>query len=143
MAIVRNGEAEWKGGVPDGAGSVSVQSGAFKANYGFKSRMEDGPGTNPEELIGAAHAACFSMALSLALTQAGHVPERIHTKAKVHLEKTDAGYSIPLIELHTEATVPGIDDAQFQELATATKSGCPVSKALSAVEMTLEAKLLG
>jgi osmotically inducible protein OsmC len=141
MAIVRNGEAEWKGGVPDGAGSVSVQSGAFKASYGFKSRMEDGPGTNPEELIGAAHAACFSMALSLALSKAGHVPDRVHTVARVHLEKYEGGYRIPLIELKTEATVPGIDDEEFQKLALATKSGCPVSKALSAVEMTLEAKL--
>lgn len=142
MAIVRKGEAEWKGGVPEGSGSVSVQSGAFKGTYGFKSRMEDGPGTNPEELIGAAHAACFSMALSLALAQAGHVPTRVHTTARVHLEKRDGGYMIPLIELETEAEVPGIENAEFQKLATATKTGCPVSKALSAVEMKLTAKLL-
>lgn len=142
MAIVRNGEAEWKGGVPQGSGSVSVQSGAFKGSYGFRSRMEDGPGTNPEELIGAAHASCFSMALSLALTQAGHPPTRVHTTAKVHLEKGDAGYSIPLIELETEGEVPGIDDAKFQELAKAAKTGCPVSKALAAVDITLSAKLL-
>ena len=142
MANVRKGEAEWKGGVPDGSGSVSVQSGAFKGTYGFKSRMEDGPGTNPEELIGAAHAACYSMALSLALTQAGHVPESVHTTSKVHLEKRDGGYMIPLIELETEGKVPGISDEEFQKLATATKTGCPVSKALAAVEMTLSAKLL-
>jgi osmotically inducible protein OsmC len=142
MAIVRKGEAEWKGGVPDGSGSVSVQSGAFKGTYGFKSRMEDGPGTNPEELIGAAHSACFSMALSLALTQAGHPPTRVHTTANVHLEKGDSGYSIPLIELETEGEVPGIDNEEFQKLATATKSSCPVSKALSAVEMKLKATLL-
>jgi lipoyl-dependent peroxiredoxin len=142
MPIVRKGEAEWKGGVPDGSGSVSVQSGAFKGTYGFKSRMEDGPGTNPEELIGAAHAACFSMALSLALAQAGHVATRVHTTAKVHLEKRDAGYVIPLIELETEGDVPGISDEEFQKLAIATKSGCPVSKALSAVDMKLTAKLL-
>jgi lipoyl-dependent peroxiredoxin len=142
MAIVRKGEAEWKGGVPEGSGSVSVQSGAFKGTYGFKSRMEDGPGTNPEELIGAAHAACFSMALSLALAQAGHVATRVHTTAKVHLEKRDAGYMIPLIELETEGEVPGITDEEFQKLASATKSGCPVSKALSAVDMKLTARLL-
>ncbi|HMM65766.1 MAG TPA: OsmC family protein [Dokdonella sp.] len=142
MATVRKGEAEWKGGVPEGSGNVSVQSGAFKGTYGFKSRMEDGPGTNPEELIGAAHAACFSMALSLALAQAGHVPKRVHTIAKVHLEKRDSGYMIPLIELETEGEVPGISNEEFQKLATATKTGCPVSKALSAVEMKLSAKLL-
>lgn len=141
MAIVHKGEAEWKGGVPDGSGSVSVQSGAFKGTYGFKSRMEDGPGTNPEELIGAAHAACYSMALSLALAQAGHVPTSVHTTSKVHLEKRDDGYMIPLIELVTEGDVPGISDDEFQKLATATKTGCPVSKALAAVEMTLSAKL--
>lgn len=142
MTIVRTGEAQWKGGVPDGAGHVSVQSGAFKASYGFKSRMEEGPGTNPEELIGAAHAACFSMALSLALTRAGHVPDHVHTVAKVHLEKYERGYRIPLIELKTEVRAPGIGDEEFQTLATATKSGCPVSKALSAVEMKLVATLL-
>lgn len=142
MAIVRKGEAEWKGGVPEGSGSVSVQSGAFKGSYGFKSRMEDGPGTNPEELIGAAHAACYSMALSLALAQAGHVPTRVHTIAKVHLEKRDGGYMIPLIELETEGEVPGIGNEEFQKFAIATKTGCPVSKALSAVDMKLTAKLL-
>ncbi|HOX71656.1 MAG: OsmC family protein [Dokdonella sp.] len=142
MAIVRKGEAEWKGGVPEGSGSVSVQSGAFKGTYGFKSRMEDGPGTNPEELIGAAHAACYSMAFSLALAQAGHVATSVRTTSKVHLEKRDGGYMIPLIELETEGNVPGISDEQFQKLATATKTGCPVSRALAAVEMTLVAKLL-
>ncbi len=142
MTTVRKGEAEWKGGVPEGSGSVSVQSGAFKGTYGFKSRMEDGPGTNPEELIGAAHASCYSMALSLALAKAGHVPKSVHTISKVHLEKRDEGYMIPLIELVTEGDVPGISDEEFQKLADATKTGCPVSKALAAVEMTLSAKLL-
>ncbi|HET9033235.1 MAG TPA: OsmC family protein [Dokdonella sp.] len=142
MTTIRKGEAEWKGGVPEGSGSVSVQSGAFKGSYGFKSRMEDGPGTNPEELIGAAHASCYSMALSLALAQAGHVAKSVRTISKVHLEKRDGGYMIPLIELVTEGDVPGIDNEQFQKLAEATKTGCPVSKALAAVEMTLSAKLL-
>lgn len=142
MTNIRKGEAEWKGGVPEGSGNVSVQSGAFKASYGFKSRMEDGPGTNPEELIGAAHASCYSMALSLALAKAGHVPTSVHTTSKVHLEKRDDGYMIPLIELVTEGDVPGITDEEFQKLAEATKTGCPVSKALAAVEMTLSAKLL-
>jgi len=140
---IRKGEAEWKGGVPEGAGTVSVGSGAFSGDYGFRSRMGDGSGgTNPEELIGAAHAACFSMALSLALAKAGHVPTSVHTDADVHLEKDDSGYHIPLIELTTRADVPGIDAALFVELAEATKTTCPVSRALSAVKITLDAKLL-
>lgn len=140
---IRKGEAEWKGGVPEGAGTVSVQSGTFSADYGFRSRMGDGSGgTNPEELIGAAHAACFSMALSLALTKDGHVPARVHTGADVHLEKNDSGFEITLIELTTEADVPGIAPARFAELANATKTTCPVSRALSAVKITLDAKLV-
>jgi osmotically inducible protein OsmC len=143
MATIRKGEAEWKGGVPEGSGTVSLESGAFKGVYGFRSRMGDGAGgTNPEELIGAAHASCFSMALSLALAKSGHTPTRVHTTAKVHLEQRDGAYEIPLIELVTEAEVPGISAEEFAKLATATKSGCPVSKALSAVEIRLDAKLV-
>ncbi len=140
---IRKGEAEWRGGVPEGSGKVSVESGTFAADYGFKSRMGDGSGgTNPEELIGAAHASCFSMALSLALAKAGHVPTRVHTVAKVHLEQKDGGYEIPRINLVTEAEVPGIDKETFATLAEQTKGGCPVSKALRAVEITLDAKLV-
>jgi osmotically inducible protein OsmC len=143
MTTIRTAEAEWKGGVPEGAGTVALGSGAFKGDYGFRSRMGDGVGgTNPEELLGAAHAACFSMALSLALAKAGHAPTRLHTDAKVHLDKNDSGYEIILIELVTEAEAPGLDAAKFNELAEATKTTCPVSKALASVKITLEATLV-
>lgn len=139
---VRTAEAEWKGNLIDGSGQVTLGSGAFTGPYSFRSRMQEGAGTNPEELIGAAHAGCFSMALSAQLTQAGFPPERVHTSAKVHFEKQGEGFAIPRIELVTEAAVPRIDDAKFQQLATAAKEGCPVSKALAGVEIQLQAKLL-
>lgn len=143
MTTIRTAEAEWKGSVPEGAGTVALGSGIFKGDYGFRSRMGDGAGgTNPEELLGAAHAACFSMALSLALSKAGHAPTRLHTDAKVHLDKNDSGYEITLIELVTEAEAPGLDGAKFKELAEATKTTCPVSKALASVKITLEATLV-
>ncbi len=142
MSTIRTAKAEWKGGVPEGAGTVALGSGAFNGNYGFRSRMGDGAGgTNPEELIGAAHASCFSMALALALAQAGHVATSVHTDAKVHLEKKGDGFEITLIELMTKGDVPGIDAETFAKLAEATKSTCPVSKALSATKITLEATL--
>ncbi|MEO7198815.1 MAG: OsmC family protein [Dokdonella sp.] len=138
----RKASAEWKGGVPEGDGEVNLGSGAFKGPYGFRSRMGDGVGgTNPEELIGAAHAACFSMALSLMLTQAGHPPVRVHTDASVHLEQHDGGYRIPLIELRTRAEVPGITADQFADLAEQARVGCPVSKALAGVTIELDAVL--
>lgn len=142
MSTIRTAEAEWKGGVPEGEGRVALGSGAFSGAYGFRSRMGDGAGgTNPEELLGAAHAACFSMALSLAMAKAGHAPTRLHTDAKVHLEQKSGGYEITLIELSTEASAPGLDAATFEQLAEATKTSCPVSKALAAVKITLEARL--
>jgi len=109
---------------------------------GLKFEPEDGSGTNPEEMVAAAHAACFSMALSAGLEKAGHPSKSVNTKATVHLDKGDGGFSITKIELDAEADVPGIEDGAFQEIATATKSGCPISKALSAVEITLDAKLM-
>lgn len=118
---------------------MSLGTGAFEGPFTYASRFETGPGTNPEELIGAAHAGCFSMFLSAILSKDGHVPERIDTKAKVHLGE---GPKITKIELVTEGKVPGIDQATFQKYAEQAKSGCPVSKALSAVDMTLDAKLL-
>lgn len=143
MTTIRTAEAEWKGGVPEGAGTVALGSGAFRGDYGFRSRMGDGAGgTNPEELLGAAHAACYSMALSLALAKAGHAPTRLHTDAKVHLDKNDSGYEITLIELVTDAEAPGLDAAKFKELAEATKTTCPVSKALASVKITLVARLV-
>jgi lipoyl-dependent peroxiredoxin len=142
MAI-RSAEAEWKGSVTEGAGTVRLGSGAFEGSYSFQSRMEDGAGTNPEELIGAAHAGCYSMALSALLSAAGTPPTRIHTVAKVHLVKKPEGFVIPQIDLTTEATVPGVDDAAFQQAAETAKATCPVSKALAGTEIHLDARLVG
>ncbi len=143
MAI-RSATAEWKGSLVDGTGTLSTQSGAVRnAAYSFPSRFEEGEGTNPEELIAAAHAGCFSMALSHGLAQAGHPPTRVRTEARVHLEKGEGGFSITRIELVTDAEVPGIDDAAFQAQAEGAKKGCPVSRALGAVPIELKATLSG
>lgn len=139
---VRTSEAEWIGNLTAGKGTVKLGSGAFEGKYDWGSRSGDAPGTNPEELIGAAHAGCFTMALSAQLGNAGFTPTRLHTTAKVHLIKNETGFVIPKIELETEGEIPGIDDAKFQELAAVAKAGCPVSKALAAVEITLNAKLV-
>jgi osmotically inducible protein OsmC len=139
---VRTSEAEWKGNLLQGQGTMKLGSGAFEGKYSFPSRFESGQGTNPEELIGAAHAGCFSMALSFILGNAGYTPTRIHTTARVHLEKVGEGFSITKIELETEAQVPGIDDKTFQGHAEGAKKGCPVSKALTGTEITLKAKLV-
>ena len=136
---VRNATAEWKGTLKEGAGALSVGSGHFSAPYTWSDRFADGKGVNPEELIGAAHAGCYSMFLSALITNAGLTPARITTTAKVHLE---AGPTITLIELETEAEVPGLEDAAFMEHAQAAKANCPVSKALSATEIRLTAKLV-
>lgn len=137
----RKGSAEWKGGLKDGRGSVSSGSGAFEGSYSFGSRFEEGSGTNPEELIGAAHAACFSMALAAALGKAGYEPKRVNTTAKVDLEMGD-GPKISTITLDTEADVPGIDAAEFQKQAEGAKENCPVSKALAGVDIKLNARLV-
>jgi len=138
----RVSDAEWKGDLKSGAGKVRLGSGAFEGQYSFNSRFAEGVGTNPEELIAAAHAGCFSMALSAALTEAGHPPERIHTSAKIHFGPVAGGFAISKIDLTTEGSVPGIDAATFSKIATGAKEGCPVSKALSALEITLDAKLV-
>lgn len=138
---VRTSEAEWKGNLLQGQGTMKLGSGVFEGKYSFPSRFESGQGTNPEELIGAAHAGCFSMALSFILGNAGFNPTRVHTTARVHLEKVGEGFSITKIELETEAQIPGIDDQTFQGHAEAAKKGCPVSKALTGTEITLKAKL--
>jgi len=138
MAI-RTSSAEWKGTLKGGAGSVELASGAYKGPYTFASRFESGKGTNPEELIGAAHAGCYSMFLSALLTDAGFTPTRIHTTAAVHLGE---GPTITLIELKTEAVVPNLTEAAFQEHAEAAKKNCPVSKALAGPKIMLSAKLL-
>ena len=139
---IRKAEAVWEGNFRDGAGTVSLGSGAFEGAYSAASRFEDGAGTNPEELIGAAHAGCFSMALSLGLQRAGYDATRIQTVAKVHLDKVDNTFKITTIELETEATVPGIDEATFMEQAQGAKNNCPVSQVLAAAEITLQAKLI-
>jgi osmotically inducible protein OsmC len=139
---MRKAEAEWNGTLRDGKGRVKLGSGAFDGQYSFASRFESGTGTNPEELIGAAHAGCFSMALSAGLTKAGHSPKRIHTVANVHLEKVGEGFEITRIELETEAEVPGLDAKAFLEQAEGAKKGCPVSKALAGTKIELRAKLL-
>jgi osmotically inducible protein OsmC len=139
----RTAEAEWKGNLAEGEGTLKVGSGAFEGPYSFKSRFEEGQSaTNPEELIGAAHAGCFTMALTAALSRAGIKPTRIHTTARVKLEKIGEAFSITQIDLETEAEIPGIDDAKFQELANGAKQNCPVSKALAGTEIHLQARLL-
>lgn len=140
--VARTAEAEWRGDLRGGNGQVSLGSGAYSGPYSFRSRFESGDGTNPEELIGAAHAGCFSMALAAGLSSAGHTPERIHTVATVHVEQQGSGFAIPRIELKTEAKVPGIDEATFKEQADAAKANCPVSKALAGTTIELEAKLV-
>jgi lipoyl-dependent peroxiredoxin len=137
----RRAEAEWNGTIREGKGTIKVDSGAFTVPYSFGTRFENEKGTNPEELIGAAHAGCFSMALSGGLTKAGLKPTRIRTKAAVTIDKVGEGFGITKIELDCEATVPGISDADFQAQAKAAKEGCPVSKALASVPITLKAKL--
>ena len=136
----RKGSAEWKGGLKDGRGSLSLGSGAFEGGYSFGSRFEEAKGTNPEELIGAAHAACYSMALAAALGRAGHDPQRVSTTATVDLDMSD-GPRIATITLDTEAEVPGIDEAEFQEQAEGAKRNCPVSQALAGVDIRLNARL--
>jgi osmotically inducible protein OsmC len=138
----RTGSAVWKGELRDGAGTVSSASGVLKdTQYSFATRFENGIGTNPEELIAAAHAGCFSMALSVQLANAGMTAERIATTATVSLDKTDAGFAITGIHLDMTARIPGGDAAKFHEAANAAKAGCPVSRALAAVPITLDAKL--
>src|SRR5881409_3709416 len=137
----RTAEAQWEGSLQDGKGTMRFGSGAFEGQYSFASRFEEGRGTNPEELIGAAHAGCFSMALSAGLGRAGFTPTRIQTEARVHLEKAEDGFKISRIQLVTEAEVPVIDARKFQEEAEAAKKGCPVSKALASVPIELNAKL--
>jgi osmotically inducible protein OsmC len=136
---VRKSEAVWKGTLREGAGTMKLGSGAYEGPFTFASRFESGPGTNPEELIGAAHAGCFSMFLSALLSKAGFTPTRIDTTASVHLE---AGPAITLIELECKAEVPGLDDAGLQQYAAEAKAGCPVSKALASVEIKMKAALV-
>jgi lipoyl-dependent peroxiredoxin len=135
-------EAVWEGNLKDGKGTMKLGSGAFNGAYSFRTRFEGAPGTNPEELIGAAHAGCFSMALSAGLGKAGFTPARIKTSAKVHLEKVGEGFKITRIQLTSEAAIPNITEAQFKEQAEGAKKGCPVSQVLSGAQIELDAKLV-
>ncbi len=142
MKIKRTGSAAWQGGIKDGKGSISTESGALNAYpYGFASRFEGQRGSNPEELIGAAHAACFTMALSLILGEAKLKAEQMDTSAAVSLEQVEGGFAITSVHLSLKAKVPGADEATFQELTAKAKAGCPVSK-LFKTEITLDATLL-
>ena len=142
MSIQKTGSAAWSGGIKDGKGSISTETGALKAYpYGFSSRFEGKPGSNPEELLGAAHAACFTMALSLILGEAKLTADSMETKADVTLDKVADGFAITKVHLTLSAKIPGADQAKFEELAAKAKAGCPVSKLLKA-EITLDATLL-
>jgi lipoyl-dependent peroxiredoxin len=140
----RTASAAWDGSLTEGNGTMRMASGAYEGPYSFQSRFEEGDGTNPEELIAAAHAGCFSMALSAELGRAGHDPESVETDATVHLDKEGDGFAIKRIELRTRARVPDIAEEEFQEIAEAAKKGCPVSQALAAVEsIELDAQRAG
>jgi len=130
----RNATARWNGSLQEGNGTMRLGGGAYEGQYSFQSRFEEGDGTNPEELIAAAHAGCFSMQLSGVLGKAGHEVDSVETEATVHIEKVPEGFAIKRIELRTRASVPGIDNDEFQKHAEAAKEGCPVSQALAAVE---------
>ena len=139
--IVRTATIHWEGDVAHGRGSIATESGRVKADYSFGTRFSSDPGTNPEELLGGAHAACFTMALCAELTRAGHPPTTIDTNARVHLDKVGPGYEITSIELTTKAVVPSVSAEEFQRIATSAKENCPLSKALKAVPITLSATL--
>jgi osmotically inducible protein OsmC len=144
VRVIRNAQASWQGTVPDGGGRIGLGSGAFEGPFTLRARVEDVEhATNPEELIGAAEAGCFTMSLASALSEAGHPPSDLRTTAKVRLEQLESGFSITRIELSTVGDVPGIDAATFVSLAEQAKATCPVSRALSGTEITIEASLAG
>ena len=139
---IRTATARWEGNLPEGSGTIKTGKGGLGGNYSFKSRFEEGEGTNPEELIGAAHAGCFSMAFSKGLADAGFTATSVETIAKVHLDKVEGGFGVTRIDLETEGDVPGIDEGTFQKIAEGAKENCPISKLLSpGAEITLSAKL--
>ncbi len=139
---VRTSEAQWEGPLQSGSGTMRFGGGAYEGAYSFSSRFEEGTGTNPEELIAAAHAGCFSMFLSGALGAAGHEPTRVRTNADVHLTKQDDGFTITAIDLRTEVEAAGLDDETLQKLAEDSKRKCPVSRLLTGATINLQAKLL-
>ncbi|MDT4990490.1 MAG: lipoyl-dependent peroxiredoxin [Actinoplanes sp.] len=139
---IRTASARWSGNLAEGAGTIKTGKGGYQGNYSFKSRFEEGEGTNPEELIAAAHSGCFSMAFSNGLASAGFTPTSVETTAKVHLDKTDAGMTVTRIDLESIGDVPGIDEGTFQKIAEDAKANCPISRLLSpGAEITLTASL--
>jgi osmotically inducible protein OsmC len=139
---IRTSSARWQGNLTEGSGTIRTGNGGLKGNYSFKSRFEEGEGTNPEELIAAAHAGCFSMAFSKGLADAGFTPTSVDTTAKVHLDKSLGGVSVTRIDLETAGEVPGIDEAEFQKIAEGAKDNCPISRLLApGAEITLAARL--
>ena len=139
---IRTATARWQGNLTEGSGTIKTGKGGIQGNYSFKSRFEEGEGTNPEELIGAAHAGCFSMAFSKALSDAGFTPTSVDTVAKVHMDKTDAGFSVTRIDLETQGDVPGVDESTFQKIAEDAKQNCPISRLLSpGAQISLTARL--
>jgi lipoyl-dependent peroxiredoxin len=144
IRLTRTADASWSGTVPEGGGRIALGSGAFEGPFTLKARVEDGqPGTNPEELIGAANAGCYTMSLANLLSEEGHPPADLRTTARVRLEQLDEGFRITRIDLVTEGDVPGIDDARFRELAERAKATCPVSLALAGTEIAVDARLQG
>jgi lipoyl-dependent peroxiredoxin len=139
---IRTATAHWDGNLTEGSGTIKTGKGGYQGNYSFKSRFEEGEGTNPEELIAAAHSGCFSMAFSKGLADAGYTGTSVETVAKLHFDKTDAGFSVTRIDLETTGTVPGIDEGTFQKIAEGAKENCPISRLLApGTEITLTAKL--
>jgi lipoyl-dependent peroxiredoxin len=139
---IRSSSARWQGTLTEGSGTIRTGKGGFEGNYSFKSRFEEGEGTNPEELIAAAHAGCYSMAFSKGLSDAGFPPTSVDTTANVHLDKTDAGMTVTRIDLTTVGVVPGIDQAEFMKIAEGAKENCPISRLLSpGAQITLDATL--
>jgi osmotically inducible protein OsmC len=139
--IVRSASVHWDGDISRGKGEITTESGFVKAGYSFGTRFSGDPGTNPEELLAASHAACFSMAMSLALTREGHPPESVDTTARVHLRRENQGFDVPTIELSTTVKAAGLEEDEFQRLAKGAKENCPISRALRATEIVLVAKL--
>jgi osmotically inducible protein OsmC len=139
--IARTASVHWEGDISRGKGTITAESGTVTATYSFGTRFSNEPGTNPEELLAASHAACFTMALTLGLTRAGHPPASVDTTARVHLRREGQGFDVPLIELTTTASASGIDAEQFKQIADGAKAQCPISRALRAIEIRLEAKL--
>jgi osmotically inducible protein OsmC len=141
--VQRTSQAEWRGNLQDGAGTMKLGSGAFEGPYSFKSRFAEGTGTNPEELIAAAHAGCFSMAFSAGLSKAGFTPTRVHTSATVTFDKTPAGFAVTRIDLDTEGEVPNIEETEFHQQAENAKRDCPISRLLApGTEITMKARLI-